>query len=184
MPRAGRIPGQHGGVAGPSPAHPTRGTAAMRAVSRRQLGASRVPSRRRRPGVRWSTAVLQRASAYFCLSLSHNCPCPVDWLYHVGTRWQEACRMARAARDGAAADQAAQVLSAASLERRRLGTPEAAVMRGGDNTRPAAGPGPGPDELTGRGFRALYPEFGLRTVGGNHVAVPRGTAWVGGPRRG
>ncbi len=92
--------------------------------------------------------------------------------------------MARAARDGAAADQAAQILSAASLERRRLGTPEAAVMRGGDNTRLAAVPGPDPDELTARVFRALYPEFDLRTVDGTHVVVPRGTAWFAGPSLG
>ena len=92
--------------------------------------------------------------------------------------------MARAARDGAAADQAAQVLSAAPLERRRMGTPEAAVMRGGDNTRLAAVAGPDPDELTARVFRALYPEFDLRTVDGTHVVVPKGTAWFAGPSLG
>ena len=30
----------------------------------------------------------------------------------------------------------------------------------------------GSDELTARVFRALYPEFDLRTVDGTHVVVP------------
>jgi len=40
--------------------------------------------------------------------------------------------------------------------------------------------GPGRDELTLRLFRAMYPEFDLRTVGGIHVVVPRGTPWFAG----
>jgi hypothetical protein len=39
---------------------------------------------------------------------------------------------------------------------------------------------PGRDELTLRLFRAMYPEFDLRTVGGIHVVVPRGTPWFAG----
>ena len=42
-------------------------------------------------------------------------------------------------------------------------------MRVGDT---ASGPG---GKLTARVFRALYPEFELRTVEGLHVVVPRGT---------
>jgi hypothetical protein len=44
--------------------------------------------------------------------------------------------------------------------------------------------GPGRDELTLRLFRAMYPEFDLRTVGGVHVVVPRGTPWFAGPSLG
>lgn len=40
--------------------------------------------------------------------------------------------------------------------------------------------GPRRDELTLRLFRAMYAEFDLRTVGGIHVAVPRGTPWFAG----
>jgi hypothetical protein len=40
--------------------------------------------------------------------------------------------------------------------------------------------GPGRDELTLRVFRALFAEFDLRTVGGTHVVVPRGTPWFAG----
>jgi|GEM_PF-2951629 len=36
------------------------------------------------------------------------------------------------------------------------------------------------DELTLRLFRAMYPEFDLRTFGGMHVVVPRGTPWFAG----
>jgi hypothetical protein len=36
------------------------------------------------------------------------------------------------------------------------------------------------DDLTLRLFRAMYPEFDLRTVGGIHVVVPRGTPWFAG----
>ena len=36
------------------------------------------------------------------------------------------------------------------------------------------------DELTVRLFRAMYAEFDLRTVGGIHVVVPRGTPWFSG----
>ena len=43
---------------------------------------------------------------------------------------------------------------------------------------------PGQDDLTLRIFRALYAEFDLRTVGGTHVVVPRGTAWFAGRRLG
>jgi hypothetical protein len=39
---------------------------------------------------------------------------------------------------------------------------------------------PGRDELTLRVFRALYAEFDVRTVGGLHVVVPRGTPWFDG----
>ena len=39
---------------------------------------------------------------------------------------------------------------------------------------------PGRDELTLRLFRAMYPEFDLRTVAGIHVVVPRGTPWFAG----
>ncbi len=34
---------------------------------------------------------------------------------------------------------------------------------------------PEPDDLTVRVFRALYAEFDLHTVGGTHIAVPKGT---------
>ena len=36
------------------------------------------------------------------------------------------------------------------------------------------------DELTVRLFRAMYADFDLRTVGGIHVVVPRGTPWFAG----
>ena len=36
------------------------------------------------------------------------------------------------------------------------------------------------DDLTTRIFRALCAGFDLRTVGGMHVAVPRGTPWFAG----
>jgi hypothetical protein len=36
------------------------------------------------------------------------------------------------------------------------------------------------DELTIRVFRPLYQQFDLRTVGGTHIAVPRGTPWFAG----
>ena len=36
------------------------------------------------------------------------------------------------------------------------------------------------DDLTVRLFRAMYPEFDLRMVGGIHVVVPRGTPWFAG----
>jgi hypothetical protein len=36
------------------------------------------------------------------------------------------------------------------------------------------------DGLTLRLFRAMYPEFDLRTVGGIHVVVPSGTPWFAG----
>jgi hypothetical protein len=45
----------------------------------------------------------------------------------------------------------------------------------GDSGGPAR-----PDDLTSRIFRALYTEFDLRTVGGTHVVVPRGTPWFAG----
>ena len=40
---------------------------------------------------------------------------------------------------------------------------------------------PARDDLTTRIFRALYTEFDLRTVGGTHVVVPRGTPSFAGP---
>ena len=92
--------------------------------------------------------------------------------------------MERAARTGAAMGQEAQVRSTVPLEARRPGTPEAAVIRSDDNARLAAVAGPDPDELTARIFRALYPEFDLRTVDGTHVVVPKGTAWFAGPSLG
>ena len=39
---------------------------------------------------------------------------------------------------------------------------------------------PGRDELTARIFRALYGELDLRTIGGTHVVVPKGTPWFAG----
>ena len=44
--------------------------------------------------------------------------------------------------------------------------------------RPA--PGHPPADLPARLFRALFPDFDLRTVSGLHVAVPRGTLWHAG----
>lgn len=39
-------------------------------------------------------------------------------------------------------------------------------------------PAPGsPADLPTRVFRALYADFELRTIGGTHVAVPKGTPW-------
>jgi len=92
--------------------------------------------------------------------------------------------MERAARTGAVMGREAQLRSTVPLEARRLGRPEAALMRGDDNTRPAAVAGPDPDELTARVFRALYPQFDLRRVQGTHVAVPRGAVWFAGPTLG
>jgi hypothetical protein len=39
---------------------------------------------------------------------------------------------------------------------------------------------PQPGELPSIVFRALFPEFELRTLGGLHVAVPKGTPWYAG----
>ena len=39
---------------------------------------------------------------------------------------------------------------------------------------------PGQDKLTPRIFRALDTEFDLHTIGGTHVAVPKGTPWFSG----
>lgn len=36
------------------------------------------------------------------------------------------------------------------------------------------------DDLAVRLFRAMYAEFDLRTIGGIHVVVPRGTPWFAG----
>jgi hypothetical protein len=47
-------------------------------------------------------------------------------------------------------------------------------------TTAAAGGEPGRDELTRRVFRALYPEYDLRTVHDTHVAVPKGSLWFAG----
>ena len=38
----------------------------------------------------------------------------------------------------------------------------------------------GRDDLTPRIFRALYTGFDLRTIGGTHVVVPKGTPWFAG----
>jgi hypothetical protein len=51
-------------------------------------------------------------------------------------------------------------------------------------TGPAAGCRPGRDDLTARVFRALYPGFDLRTVGGIHIAVPKGALCFAGPSLG
>jgi hypothetical protein len=40
--------------------------------------------------------------------------------------------------------------------------------------------GPRRDELTLRLFRAMYADYDLRTIGGIHVVVPRGTPWFAG----
>ena len=46
---------------------------------------------------------------------------------------------------------------------------------------PAAPPGqPARDDLTARVFRALYAQFDLHTVGGIHIAVPKGSACFAG----
>ena len=47
-------------------------------------------------------------------------------------------------------------------------------------TAPAAAGQPGRDDLTERIFRALYPEFDLRTINGTYVVVPKGTPWFAG----
>jgi hypothetical protein len=39
---------------------------------------------------------------------------------------------------------------------------------------------PQPGELPAIVFRALFSEFELRTLGGLHVAVPKGTPWYAG----
>jgi hypothetical protein len=46
-------------------------------------------------------------------------------------------------------------------------------------TSPAPAPrqAPLPRDLTARVFRALFTELDLRTIGGTHIAVPKGTAW-------
>jgi hypothetical protein len=41
-------------------------------------------------------------------------------------------------------------------------------------------PGQPPRDLAARLFRALYSDFELRTLGGEHVAIPRGTPWYAG----
>jgi hypothetical protein len=92
--------------------------------------------------------------------------------------------MERAARTGAAMGQQTPVRSALALEARRLGTPEAAIRRGDDNTRPAAVVKPDPGDLTARVFRAPYRAYDLHPVQGVHVVVPRGTACFAGPSLG
>ena len=47
-------------------------------------------------------------------------------------------------------------------------------------TAPAVAGQPGRDDLTERIFRALYPEFDLRTINGTYVVVPKGTSWFAG----
>jgi hypothetical protein len=76
------------------------------------------------------------------------------------------------------------VRSALALEARRLGTPEAAVMRGGDNTRPAAVVKPNPGDLTAQVFRAPYRAYDLHSVQGVHIVVPRGTPCFADPSLG
>ena len=92
--------------------------------------------------------------------------------------------MEQAARTGAAMGQQNPVRSALTLEARRLGTPEAAVTRGDDNTRPAAVVKPDFGDLTARVFRALYRAYDLHSVQGVHVVVPRGTPCFAGPSLG
>ena len=91
--------------------------------------------------------------------------------------------MEQAARTGAAMGQQTPVRSALALEA-RLGTPEAVVMRGDHNTRPAAVVKPDSGDLTARVFRALYRAYDLHSVQGVHVVVPRGTACFAGPSLG
>ena len=91
--------------------------------------------------------------------------------------------MERAARTGAAIGQQTPVRSALALEA-RLGTPEAAVIRGDHNTPPAAIVKPDPGDLTARVFRALYRAYDLHSVQGVHVVVPRGTLYFAGPSLG
>ena len=43
---------------------------------------------------------------------------------------------------------------------------------------------PGRDDLTARVFRALYAQFDLHTVGGTHIAVPKGSCCFAGPSLG
>lgn len=92
--------------------------------------------------------------------------------------------MEQAARTGAAMGQQTPVRGALALEARRLGTPQAAVMRGDHNTRPAALVEPDPGDLTARVFRALYQAYDLHSVQGIHVVVPRGTPCFAGPSLG
>jgi hypothetical protein len=89
-----------------------------------------------------------------------------------------------AARTGAAMGQQTSVRSALALAARRLGTSEAAVMRGGDNTRSAAVVKPDPGDPTARVFRAPYRTYDLHSVQGVHVVVPRGTPCFAGPSLG
>jgi hypothetical protein len=62
---------------------------------------------------------------------------------------------------------------------------------GQENPPPVTGPAPAApagaparDDLTQRVFRALYPDYELRTVGGIYVVIPRGTPWHAGPSLG
>ncbi len=49
----------------------------------------------------------------------------------------------------------------------------------------SAPPGrPARDDLAARVFRALYKGFDLHTVGGTHIAVPKGTPCFAGPSLG
>ena len=45
---------------------------------------------------------------------------------------------------------------------------------------PAAAGQPAPADLAARIFRALYPDFDLRTINGTYVVVPKGTPWFAG----
>jgi hypothetical protein len=92
--------------------------------------------------------------------------------------------MEQAARTGAAMGQQTPVRSALALEARRLGTPDAAVMRGDHNTRPAGVVKPDSGDLTARVFRALYRAYDLHSWQGVHVVVPRGTPCFAGPSLG
>jgi hypothetical protein len=82
--RAQDHPRPPGAGAGPARARQGCVSAAMRAASRRRYLASRIPSRRRSPGIRrW---VFRSVPARSYWSLWHNSPCPAAFCYDVGTR--------------------------------------------------------------------------------------------------
>jgi len=76
------------------------------------------------------------------------------------------------------------VRRALALEARRLGTPEAVVMRSDHRTRPAAVVKPDSGDLTARVFHALYRAYDLHSVQGVHVVVPRDTPCFADPSLG
>ena len=92
--------------------------------------------------------------------------------------------MERAARTGAAMGQQTPVRSALALEARGLGTPEAVVMRGDDNTRPAAVVKPDSDDLTARVFRTLYKAYDLQIGAGRPRRGAAGHSLLRGPQPG